>query len=187
MFEQETKRKVALVGTSRVGKTSIIDALKLKHQDNPEIGFIEEAARIYFTNNPEIPENLRFSFQHQAEIQKLQLELEKKAYAGKATRLLSDRSVLDAAVYVSAYGDKEGSRKLVSGVESWIPTYSSIVLLSPEGVAYVKDEIRREDAAVRQQNHEAYLDLFMREGIDYELLGGSLKERIQTVEGLLLQ
>ena len=187
MFEQDAKRKVALVGTSRVGKTSIIEALKIKHQDNPEIGFIEEAARIYFTNNPEIPENLRFSFQHQSAIQRFQLELEKQAHAGDAKRLLSDRSVLDAAVYVSAYGDNEGSRRLVSGVEAWIPTYSSIVLLSPEGVAYKKDEIRTEDADVRQQNHEAYLDLFMREGIVYELLSGSLEERVQAVEGLLLQ
>lgn len=185
MAEVETQRKVALVGTSRVGKTSIIEELKKRHGEDENVRFVEEAARIYFNLYPEIPVDLRFSLRHQSKIQELALRFEKEAHATSAKSLLTDRSVLDAPAYIRVFGDRNGSHQLIERVRDWIPTYSAILLLSPDGIPYEKDAVRLEDPEVRQRNHEGFLELFLEEGIEYTLLDGGLDQRINAVENLL--
>lgn len=185
MVERKGANKIALVGTSSVGKSTILEHFKQKFEGDPQVAFVNEAARKYFQNNRLIPLDERFSFGHQSKIQKLQLETEQNAQNSRAKTILCDRSVLDAPVYVRAHGDMLGSKRLVDSVRFWIPTYSHIVLLDPNQVAYLNDEIRQEDQEIRMKNHEAFIQVFMEEGIPYELLGGSLDQRIERVGELV--
>ena len=186
MTEHEISRKVALVGTSSVGKTSILDSYSRRFANDPNISLVREAARVYFTQNPHIPITERFEFKHQSAIQDLAMQNEKRAHESGARSIVTDRSVTDAPAYVLGHGDKEGSKRLISRVEHWIPTYHTIFLLDPEGVPYVQDEIRQETPEVRLRNHEAFLELFESEKIIYELLSGTLDQRTRRVDEVVL-
>ena len=82
-------------------------------------------------------------------------------------------------------GDREGSQELLQAVEFWLPTYTEFLLLDPTDVPYVKDPIRLENEELRQRNHEAYLELFASKRIPYQLVGGTLAERLQKVSTFL--
>jgi nicotinamide riboside kinase len=181
----ENPKKIAFVGTSCVGKTTIIDHYQKKYEQNPKVALVREAAREYFTANPHIPIDERFGVEPQGAIQRVALENEKRAQESGAEILICDRSVLDAVAYVRGHGDKEGSQELLKRVESWVPTYDAILLLDPADIPYQTDGIRQESPDVRQRNHEAFLEVFMEAVIDYELLSGTEEERIQRVDEIL--
>src|SRR3989344_7576787 len=95
-------KKYALVGTSCVGKTTLVHKLSdLLHKDLPgiHIEVIEEAARIYFTYNKT---DQPFSYFHQLQIQTLAKLQEQMAYFKNPHITLTDRSVLDDIAYVKA-------------------------------------------------------------------------------------
>ncbi len=171
--------KIAFVGTSCVGKTTILN----KFKNDPSVALVEEAARKFFEINPKIA--ARFGRQPQEKIQKLALKLEKEAVKQGTSVILCDRSVIDAVVYVRAYGDKKGSNEMLAKVRDWLPTYDKFYLLDPKGVPYVFDKIRQEDITWRQKLHDAYLDFFKETGIPYEILSGTLEERIEKVRKIL--
>ena len=95
----EHSRKIAFSGTSCVGKTTLYEGYKSRYESNPRYTFVEEAARIYFTRNSQIPVSERFSFEPQSEIQDLAIEQEKRAHQTRAKVIMCDRSVLDAPAY----------------------------------------------------------------------------------------
>ena len=185
MGSVETQKKIAFVGTSCVGKTTIIDYYQKKYDDNPKLVLVPEAAREYFLAHPEIPTEHRFGVGPQGEIQQLALQNEKTAMESGAEVVMCDRSVLDAVAYVRGHGDKVGSAQLLNRVESWLPTYFSILLLDPADVPYQIDDIRQESPGVRLRNHEAFLEVFMQARVKHELLSGTLEERIQKVDAIL--
>jgi predicted ATPase len=182
----ENQQKIALVGTSCIGKSTIFEHFKHIYAGDKKVSFVEEAARNYFTQNSRIPVDNRFSFQPQSEIQALALQAEQAAHSSGSLLIITDRSTLDAAAYVRAYGDIQGSRTLVERVRLWLPTYSSILLLNPEGVTFQQDDIRQEDENVRQRNHHAFVELFEEEGVPYELVSGTLEQRIKRVNEIIL-
>ena len=59
------------------------------------------------------------------------------------------------------------------------------MLLNPVDVKYEKDEIRQEDEKTRQAFHKAFLEFFKETGIPYELLSGSIEQRIKRVGKLI--
>lgn len=182
MKEQEM-RKVAFVGTSCTGKTTLVNHYREKFKENAEVVIVEEAARIYFENHPEVED--RFSNEFQSRIQELAQQNEQEAHFEEARVILCDRSVLDAAAYSLAMGDKDCSDRLFERVKSWIPTYSCLFLLDPSDVRYSTDEVRKENENLRGQFHRAFLELFREKKVPYKLLSGTLQERIQQIDEIL--
>lgn len=56
---KEQPFKVALVGTSCIGKTSVFERLKAQLSANQSIAFVEEAATLFYKANPSIPQEIR--------------------------------------------------------------------------------------------------------------------------------
>lgn len=148
MTEHESPRKIALIGTSRIGKTLIIEELAKR---DTSIAVVPEAARDFFKAHPEIQGDDRFKKSPQEQIQYMAFLREHSSLSEKPQIILCDRSVLDAVVYVRATGDREGSEELLERVRFWLPTYDRFLLLSPVGVPYEKDEIRQEEEEICQR------------------------------------
>lgn len=183
MTKRESSKKIAFVGTSSVGKTSLLWEYKKRMGKNPSIAFVHEAARDFFKDNPTVKK--RFAKDAQGKIQSLMLKREKKAHGSGAKIIICDRSVIDAVVYVRSTGDIEGARELLEKVRFWLPTYHKFFLLDPVDVIYEKDNVRQEDEGVRQAFHKAFLDFFQEYRIPYELLSGTIEERITKVDKIL--
>src|SRR5262249_30314293 len=149
--------KLAFIGTSCVGKTTLLEQYRESFKNDPRVACVAEAARIFFATYTR-PD--RFSADAQGKIQLLALKSEQEAHATGASLLFCDRSVLDAVVYVRAHGDRQGASMLLKRVQTWIPTYSKLLLLDPTDVDYVTDGIRQEDLQTRQHFHDAFIDFF---------------------------
>lgn len=180
---RKNKIKVAFVGTSSVGKTSLLWEYKKRMKNNPSVAFVHEVARDFFKDNPTVKK--RFAKDAQEKIQTLMLKREKKAHVSGAKIILCDRSVIDAVVYVRSTGDIEGANELLEKVRFWLPTYHKFFLLDPADVLYEKDDVRQEDEKVRQAFHNAFLEFFKESQIPYELLSGNIKERSAGVDKVL--
>lgn len=184
MSEREQPIKVAFVGTSCIGKTTLVDEYRQRFSGNSSYGaVVEEAARTFFTQNPDVTD--RFSAEAQGQVQALALRSEQDAHNTGARVILCDRSVIDAVVYVRANGDREGADRLLKGVEFWLPTYHRFLLLDPADVPYQIDDVRQEDEQVRQGFHNAFLEFFQESGIPFELLSGTVEERITRVDQII--
>lgn len=179
MKEQFEPRKIAFVGTSCTGKTTLIHA----YRNDPDVVIVEEAARIFFTQNSQIKD--RFSSDTQGKVQALALKNEQDAHQSGASIILCDRSVIDAVVYVSSQGDTQGAGELLKRVEFWLPTYHKFLLLDPANVPYETDDIRQETPETRQKFHDAFLEFFKETGIPYELLSGTIEERMTRVNQII--
>lgn len=181
----EQTHKVAFTGAGCVGKTALLKSVK-KHYGGSSMGFIDEAARVYFTVRPGIPEDERYSFEHQEVIQSMVMGLERIANDQELGCIFTDRSVFDAPVCVASTGDTAGAEELFERAQMWLPgkskiAYSQIYVLDPADVPYKVDAIRKESEATRQRQHEMFLEFFDSHNITHKLLGGSLEERTETV------
>lgn len=186
-MKENEPRKIALVGTSRIGKTELLNQLESRHDQDSGFAFVPEAARLFFTAHPEIPQKERFSARVQGQVQDMQWDHERMAINLGATTLVCDRSVLDAVVYTRANGELEGSEELFTKIASWVATYTKIFLLDPQDIPYEKDDLRQEEETTRQKNHEAFIEVFEEKGIPFELLSGTIEERLARLEDTLLQ
>src|SRR5476651_750317 len=100
---EKEPRKIALVGTSSVGKTTVLEHLKRRYVKDPTVVFVEEAARKFFGDNPNVAYPF---FEHsQRQVQSLALQNEEVAHLGNPRVIICDRSVIDAVAYVRAQGD----------------------------------------------------------------------------------
>lgn len=181
MLEREQK-KLALVGTSGTGKTALFEALREHFKNNPKIAFVEEAARIFFQEN--VVEE-RFSAETQGQIQTMVIISEQAAHESSATIIICDRSAIDAVAYTRSHGDKKGAEELFKRVEFWLPTYHQFILLDPADIPYQTDGIRKEDEFFRQKVHETFLSLFKELRIPFQLLRGTLEERLAKILQIL--
>lgn len=172
-------KKIAFVGTSCTGKTALLEQLRLKFS-NDKIVFVEESARVFFQKHPRIRK--RFSCRTQGMIQELVFQSEKEAHLKEGHIIICDRSVIDPVAYVLASGDKKGAEKLFKKVSRWIATYDKFFLLDPKDVVYCQDEVRQENEKERQKLHEVFLKLFQEKGLKFQLLSGTLEERVIKVE-----
>ncbi|HMH31226.1 MAG TPA: ATP-binding protein [Methylomirabilota bacterium] len=172
--------KIAFVGGPSAGKTTLFNALEQKYAENQDIAFLDEVARQFFSENIIAPED-RSKAEVQARIQDQILSKEQQALEANPKIIICDRSVIDSVVYAESRKLNKLSNELLERIKFWIPTYTTIYLLDINDVAHAKDDIRYEDSALRQKIHQAYLDFFARNNIKYELLSGTLYERIAKV------
>lgn len=174
--------KIALVGTSCVGKTSIIESLREKYTNDSRVEFVEEGARAFFAANPHIED--RGSWEAQSGIRNWVLSNEQTAHAKDPYVIICDRSVIDSAVYMQAHGNQAGSQKLLKLINDWIETYDLIILLDPTEVPYQTDDIRIEGPEFRSYVHEIFIKFFKNNNINYQIVSGSLEDRIEQIEKL---
>lgn len=174
--------KDAFVGAGGVGKTEIMKCLDREHGGEIGIELVQEAARDYFTDHPEFrTDQEKFAYEPQSAIQMMALEREWAASRKKPKYTGCDRSVLDAPIFVTAIGDEARGLESLHRVKFWLPTYTNIYLLDPADVPHKTDEVRRESATMRQHLHETFLDFFASQGIAYQLLSGTVEERMAVV------
>lgn len=180
---KEHSRKIAFIGTSCIGKTTIVEEYRQRFVGDPHTVVVEEAARAFFTQNPDVVD--RFSVNAQERVQALALKSEQNAHDAGAKLILCDRSVIDAVVYTRANGDREGADRLLEKVKFWLPTYHKFLLLDPADVPYQADDVRQEDEQLRQGFHNAFLEFFQESGIPFELLSGTVEQRIVRVDEII--
>lgn len=173
--------KIALIGTCGAGKTAVWEKLK-SEPPFPDSIFIEEAARAYFKSQQT---SVSHGFSAQWAIQTLVITNEQREQRRNPRLIVGDRSVLDAVVYSTINCDLMGARMLLDRVRYWIPTYSRLYLLDPEGVSYQADEIRTETPETREALHQGFLEVLTKNEITFELLSGTLEQRVERVKHFL--
>ena len=172
--------KVAFVGAGCVGKTTLFNRLKQEYDGQDDVLFVSESAREYFAQH-DVPHETRLSYEVQKAIQTMAMEREQAAERLNPRLMYCDRSVADAAVYAVAYGDSEGGRRLLERVRRWVPTYTRMFLLDPADIPHVTDSERLEDDETRQHLHRTFVRFFALHDIRYDLLSGSLEQRLKSV------
>lgn len=174
---QRQFKKFALIGTSCVGKTTLLLELEknlLKKYSDKKIISVQEAARHYFekrkVRNP-------FSYFNQYNIQTLAIDFEKEAQLQKPDIIICDRSVLDAFVYIKTMGTQKEAEKLLKRIKNWLTSYDHFFLLDPQGVSYQTDQIRRENMNVRKAFHNSFSSTLLDLLLPYTLISGNQKQR----------
>lgn len=180
MTNDTSVKKIALVGTISVGKTTLINHFRKKYATDPRITFVNEAGTEYFKKNGSIKD--RFNVKIQKQIQSLAISNEEMAIASGAKIILCDRSVIDQPIFLKYFGDHEGSKELHEKVKNLYHSYYKFFLLDPYGINFKKDNIRVENNNDMQKLHEDYLKFFAEEKIPFEILGGTLKERTNKID-----
>ena len=176
--------KIAFVGTTTIGKTTLIEHYKDRFASNPHVALIDEAGRVFFEKHKIRTED-RLSYSIQRRIQTEIIKNEQRAHSNNPELILCDRSVLDAIVYCQVGGDFTGSNRLWHRVRNWIPSYTHILLLDPTGIPFQPDQIRQENLQARQNIHDTFESFFQNTGIPYTLLNGTLEEKISFVDDII--
>ncbi len=174
--------KLAFVGTSCTGKTTILRELKKQFKGDINIQFVDEAARILFMRHTKIN---RFSQSTQEKIQSLAMEMEKVAHTFSPKVIFCDRSAIDCIAYLKARGKYNEADRLFERVTHWLPTYNRLLLLDPVDVPYRQDRVRLESEDQRISFHMGFLNLFKERNIEYELLSGNIEERVYKVHEII--
>lgn len=166
--------RIAVTGTYCVGKTSVSDAIGNMRND---ISVVPEAARRFFSEHPEsIKQHRLYSVQHKIS----DLALQDLAIHHDTPHVLFDRTPLDAAAYyLSLTGDKDFARVIASGS---IAKLDGIVMLSQVGVDLEDDGLRIPSLRARALFEEALDEMYRYGEIDYQVIHGSLDERIDKVQ-----
>lgn len=179
-------KKYALIGTSCVGKTTLVIALaKTLKKELPGIGveIVEEAGRIYFTHNPT---NEPFTYLHQRQVQTLQKLLEQIAYFKNPHIILTDRSVLDAVAYLKTMGANGHAKNLLIKEKEWLGSYNYFFLLDPKGVPYKTDNIRTEKKSTREAFHKTFTQILAKLKLPHQLISGTEQKRVKTMLKIIL-
>lgn len=178
-------KKFALIGTSCVGKTTLLFQLEKSLQDTYKeklLAVVPEAARYYFENkNAKNP----FLYFHQKRIQNLAKRLEQQAEKVKPDIIICDRSVVDAIAYIKALGSQNEIDKLIDNSRIWLNSYTHFFLLDPIGVNYKKDLTRREEEKTRNKFHIAFIDILHNLVLPHTLISGTEQERLNKVKYII--
>jgi nicotinamide riboside kinase len=181
--------KVAFVGTSCIGKTTLLNQCQ-KLSGN--IITIDEPDREWFTAHPDVTD--RFGIDAQGAILQFAIDHEVQAdmraqsmHADEPVIIFCDRSLLDPSAYLYGLGNADDAETLFTIAAPFIASYDKIFLLDPDDVPYQMDEIRTEDEATRQKFHQGFIDFFALHNIAYELLSGTAGIRLQRVSDFIRQ
>lgn len=179
-------KKFALIGTSSVGKTTLIKKLEKElktSSPNKKIAVVREAARYYFESKKV---RKPFSYINQRNIQGLAKKFEKKIHRKNPDIIICDRSVLDAVAYVRTLGKDNEWKKLLETVKDWLKTYDHFFLLDPEGVSYKMDKIRKEEEKIRSNFHKSFVRLLSELNLPHTIISGNKKERLEKMMEIIL-
>jgi nicotinamide riboside kinase len=170
--------KLALVGGSATGKTTLWAYLKEKYRHNPQVLFVHESAREHFSK-PGVEVN--FSLTNQKQILELGLQNEKDAVSHNPKIILTDTTPIETVFYTKAHGDEEGAEMLLKKIRPWISTYTKFLLLNPEDIQFQNDTIRRETRETRDKIHSLMVDFYHKEHLPFTLISGTIPEREKKI------
>ena len=173
-------KKFALIGTSCIGKTTLLRELEfiLSQQLGKKVITVPEASRDYFQKRKV---RKPFSYFNQRNIQNLARKLEEEAEKKNPDIILCDRSVLDAVAYVNAVGGEVEARRLWQKEKNWLTTYVHFFLLDPEGIPYQTDAIRRERSETREAFHQSFVAILGKVNLPFTLVSGRKDQRLETM------
>ncbi len=181
----KTPKKFALIGTSCVGKTTLLLKLKdyfAEKKPHLKVTLVNEAARLYFsTHKTRKP----FSFYHQEKIQKLIQKMEQEASGKKYHLVFCDRSVFDAVPYVASTKDEKSIQILLRRANKWLHTYTHLFLLDPKDIPYQKDEIRKESKYTREKFHKLFQVYLQKVSVPWTIIGGTEKDRLEKISSII--
>lgn len=166
--------KLAIVGGSSTGKTTLFNELEKLYKSFPEIEFINESARQYFNDNPT---DNPFVFSVQEKILDLALLKESLALKNNPKIIVTDTSVLEVAFYTKILGDEKGAEKFLKKLENYIPTYTKFLVMNHLDVPFENDSVRKEDKKVRDSIHAMLLDFYKEKNLPYTIINGDVEKR----------
>ncbi len=180
-----TPEKIAIVGPASVGKTTITSECKSMFASDPAVAVLKEAAELFFARHPDIPKISIHSAATQRQLQDFVLQHERSAHRPGVRLIITDRSVVDPAIYARFNGDIRGSEDLWKRVKHWIPTYTEFLLPDPADVPYEAGPNRKENSEERFQIHALFIRLFTDKNVPYRIVSGTRTKRMQTVESVI--
>lgn len=175
-------RKIAIVGGSATGKTTLLTRIERQHSLNKDVAFVHESARQFFTENPD---QIAFTFAVQEKILDLVIKNEKRAMAKNPRVIITDTSALEAMFYTKVQGDEEGASTLLKRVEAYIPTYTKFLVMNPNDVAFENDAIRKESKEIRDKIHQLLVEFYQQNNLRFELISGTIPERQKRVSDII--
>ncbi len=175
-------KKIAIVGGSASGKTTLLKHLEEEFKNNPEVVFVHESARKFFNENPD---QINFSLSVQEKILDMVFESERKASESSPKLIVTDTSALEVVFYTKVQGDEKGAMHLLRRLEHYIPTYDKFLLMNHQDVAFINDEIRLEDKKTRDRIHQMLVDFYHENGLKFELISGTIPERVIRVSDII--
>lgn len=174
--------KIALVGTCSSGKTTTLSYCREQFGENPDIIFVEEVARQFFTETPEARKWKQLKTQ--TEIAERLIASEQGALSNSKIALC-DSSVFEACAYTRTLDDEEAFEKIKTHLEHWFPTYDLLLLSDPTDIPLENDGLRTETEDIRMLVHEHLERLLEETNTPYTLLTGPKHLRLKTVSDLL--
>lgn len=174
--------KYVFVGAQSTGKTTLTEKSKIIFRDYPTVKVLDEAARIFFDQRPNHTDR---SYRTQLEIQNFALDRERQLYTPSTDIIIADRSVVDPIV-LSTIWDPEHTQLLHNNVADWLTTYKLFFILDLNGVPSEEGEHRQETPEERQKIQKTLIDYFIANKLRYELISGSLDERVAKVKASII-
>lgn len=170
--------KLAIVGASSTGKTTLLTHLEEYYRSNPAIAFVHESARQFFNENQV---DNPFDFENQEKILELALLNEKLVAETDPKILITDTSVLEVMFYTKVQDNEKGYELLREKVSSYIPTYTKFLLMNPDDVVFENDAVRREDKHTRDKIHSMLIKFYHQERLPFTLISGTIPERQKRI------
>lgn len=164
--------RVAILGAESSGKSTLAGALAAHYGTVwvPEYlrEFVETQGRVPYESD-------------QVEIARIQMERENAAAAMATRFLFCDTTPLMTALYSGVYwGRVDAGLAAIDRMHD----YAFTLVTAPDG-PWVPDGLQRESEAVRQAVHERVLRTLNERAIGFELVTGSLQQRVLQAERLL--
>lgn len=143
--------KVGLMGGPSSGKSTLVGALEAMYPDPRDVAFAEEQARKFF-EEVHVPTEDREKPEIQGAILDRIIANEQAIALIRPKAIVTDRTVLDPAVYSFVAGHTEDAQLLLDRVRSWLPTYSHLYVLDIHDIKHENDDVRYEDEAHRENS-----------------------------------
>lgn len=174
--------KLAIVGGSSTGKTTLFENLQKQHSQDSRLAFVHESARQFFNENTvEIP----FDFINQEKILELALLNEKLALQTNPKIIITDTSALEVMFYTQVLGNEQGAHNLLLRLEDYIPTYTKFLVMNTNDVTFKNDDIRRESEATRDTIHSMLINFYQTRNLPFVIISGTVPQRQKKVTEII--